>query len=67
MLNEVRNVKLPPTYPERLAEFVMVMSNRAFSFKYSLLRPLFGMQLHTVGVLLSMLAGEIRTLVKYFQ
>ena len=41
MLHKVRNLKLPPTYSERLAEFVTVMSNIAFSFKYSLLRSLF--------------------------
>ena len=67
MLNEVKNVKLPPTYPERLAVFAMLMSSRAFSFKYYLLRPLFGIQLHTVGVLFNTLAGGMRTLVKYFQ
>ena len=44
MLSEARNVKLPPTYPERLGEFVMMMSNGAFSFKYSLLRPPFGIE-----------------------
>ena len=67
MLHEVGNVKLSPTYLERLADFVMVMSNMAFSFKYYFLRPLFGTQLHTVGVLLNTLAGGMRTLVKYFQ
>ena len=67
MLSEARNVKLPPTYPERLGEFVMVMSNGAFSFKYSLLRPPFGIQWHTVGVLPNTLVGGMRTLVKYFQ
>ena len=67
MLHEVGNVKLSPTYLKRLAEFVMVMSKIAFSFKYSFLRPLFGIQQHTVGVLLNTLAGGIRTLVKYFQ
>ena len=41
MLHKVRNLKLPPTYSERLAEFIIVMSNIAFSFKYSLLRSLF--------------------------
>ena len=60
-------MKLPPIYLKRLAELVMVISNRTFSFMYSLLRSLFGIQLHTVGVLLNILAGGMRTLVEYFQ
>ena len=67
MLNEIRYVKLPPIYLKRLAEFVIVISNRTFSFMYSLLRSLFGIQLRTVGVLINILAGGMRTLVKYFQ
>ena len=63
MLNEVRKVKIPPVYPKRLAEFVMVMINKAFSFKHSLLRSLFGIQLHIVGFLLNALAGGIGILV----